>query len=266
MLSIQDHTGKLVNIANPPSRIISLVPSLTELLYDFGLDESVIGITKFCVHPANWFNSKTRVGGTKNINIELIRSLQPDLVIANKEENVKEQIEAVEDFCPVYTTDVKNIDNAITTIRNLGIVTHVEEKANQIADTIQELFKKSRIDYNIDALYLIWKTPYMTVGGDTFINDMMNYVGLRNIMEDQQRYPELTKEAIQLFNPSVILLSSEPYPFKETHKAELQRICPKAEIILVDGEMFSWYGSRMLSSSRYFEILKRQIAHEKTSI
>ena len=155
MLSIRDHTGKLVNIATPPIRIISLVPSLTELLYDFGLDEKVIGITKFCVHPTIWYTTKTRVGGTKNLNIELIKSLQPDLVIANKEENVKEQVALIEKFCPVYTTEVKNFDDAITTIRDLGIVTHAAIKANQIADNIQRVFTKSGEDSFIDALYLI---------------------------------------------------------------------------------------------------------------
>lgn len=260
MYTTQDHTGKFLTITSPPHRIISLVPSITELLYNLDLNERVIGITKFCVHPDEWFRTKTRVGGTKNISIEKIQQLQPDLIIANKEENMKEQIEELEMICPVFTTDVDSVASGIQMIRDIGNITDASKKATKIADQIIQNLKNAEPDRQINTLYLIWKEPYMAAGGDTFINDMMRYAGFKNALEKLTRYPNLTEDDIRKYNPELILLSSEPYPFKEKHLQELQEICPNAKIMLVDGEMFSWYGSRMMKSSVYFESIKQTIA------
>ena len=258
MYTTQDHTGKFLTIASPPIRIISLVPSITELLYNLDLNERVIGITKFCVHPDEWFRTKTRVGGTKNISIEKIHKLQPDLIIANKEENVKEQIEELEMICPVFTTVVDSVASGIQMIRDIGNITDAEKQANKIADQIIQNLKNAEPDRQINTLYLIWKEPYMAAGGDTFISDMMRYAGFKNALEKLTRYPNLTEDDIRKYNPELILLSSEPYPFKEKHIQELQEICPDANIMLVDGEMFSWYGSRMLYAGEYFNILRKK--------
>jgi ABC-type Fe3+-hydroxamate transport system substrate-binding protein len=255
----QNHTGKFLTITSPPHRIISLVPSITELLANLNLDDRVVGITKFCVHPNEWYRTKTRIGGTKNINIAKIQQLQPDLIIANKEENVKEQIEHLEMVCPVFTTVVDSVASGIQMIRDIGKITDTEKEANNIADQIIKNLKNAEPDRKINTLYLIWKEPYMAAGGDTFISDMMHYAGFKNALSEMKRYPSLSEDDIRKYNPELILLSSEPYPFKEKHIQELQEICPDANVMLVDGEMFSWYGSRMMHAGVYFNILRKKV-------
>jgi ABC-type Fe3+-hydroxamate transport system substrate-binding protein len=241
-------------------RIICLVPSITELLHHFQLDNETIGITKFCVHPQTWFKSKTRIGGTKNINIEKIISLQPDLILCNKEENVQEQIETLAASLPVYMCDVKNYDDALQMIEEIGILTGKVVESGLLIKNIDAAFKHNRIfsTKKIKTAYLIWKEPYMTVGGDTFISNMMEKAGLENIYNKEERYPTKSIIEIQNDNPELILLSSEPYPFKEKQIIELQQYFPNTGILLADGEMFSWYGSRMLCAPDYFKKLLNQ--------
>lgn len=236
-------------------KIISLVPSITELLFSLSLDEEVVGITKFCVHPSGWQKTKIIIGGTKNINIEKIKSLNPDLIIANKEENVKEQIEALKDY-HVVVTDVNSFDDALMMIQLIGKMVKKEAKANEIADIINQSFLELKFERHYTAVYLIWKSPYMTVGRDTYIHSMMQKAGFKNVFADMTRYPIVTDEAMREKNPDFVLLSSEPYPFKEKHIEALQAVLPKAKILLVDGEMFSWYGSRMLAAANYLKKLK----------
>lgn len=260
MVVFEDQINNRVELNNIPKRIISLVPSQTELLYDLGLDAAVIGITKFCIHPSQWFKSKPRVGGTKNVNIEKVRSLKPDLIIANKEENVKEQIEALQLIAPVWVSDVNNLDDALTMINTIAEITGTKTKAHDLITTIRDGFQLLQtISYHPSTVYLIWKDPYMTVGGDTFINDMMDRCGFKNIFGYQQRYPEVTIDELQSNNCELLLLSSEPYPFTQKHIAALQEYLPTTQIILVDGEMFSWYGSRLQLAPAYFQKLIQQI-------
>jgi ABC-type Fe3+-hydroxamate transport system substrate-binding protein len=253
MINIQDHTGKFISIPSPPQRIVSLVPSQTELLYDLGLEERVVGITKFCVHPQKWFESKKRVGGTKNLNNEIIKSLQPDLIIANKEENVKTQINVIEAYCPVFTTHVFDLHSALKMIYDVGIMTQTNEAADTLSATILEKFNTLSFGNSLRALYLIWRQPYMAAGGGTFISEMMKYAGLVNCMAHKDRYPEVSVQDIIDLNPDIILLSSEPYPFTETHIDEICSFMPTARTVLVNGEYFSWYGSRLLQSPSYFK-------------
>jgi ABC-type Fe3+-hydroxamate transport system substrate-binding protein len=243
------------------SSIISLVPSQTELLYDLGLEAEVIGITKFCVHPEKWFQNKTRIGGTKNLNINEIKNLHPDLIIANKEENVKAQVEELAVHYDVLVTDVNNLDDALSMIKAIGKLTGKTAKALSISKEIQLKFQKLIDSFShkrkIKSAYLIWKEPYMAAGGNTFINEMMRYCGLLNIFTNVERYPQINNENLQACE--LILLSSEPYPFKEKHAHELQQEIPRAKIILVDGEMFSWYGNRLLLAADYFKELSKKI-------
>jgi len=257
MFQCKDQSGRTVVLKKfPPKRIISLIPSQTELLFDLGLDEEVIGITKFCVHPEHWFRNKERVGGTKNVNIEKIRSLQPDLILANKEENVKEQIEQLETIAPVWISDITTFEDAIQMIKNIGEITNKREKAlSLILHIVKNFSQVQTTNHKLQTCYLIWRNPYMTIGGDTFINDMLNKCGLQNVFEDLKRYPEITIEQLVAANPQLILLSSEPYPFKEKHIEELRPFFSNTKIILVDGEMFSWYGSRMIHAPNYFSSL-----------
>jgi len=250
-----DQLGRKMEIPKYPKRIISLVPSQTELLFDLGLDEEIIGITKFCVHPEQWFRSKTRIGGTKTVKIDMITSLQPDLIIANKEENVKEQLEQLEKIAPVWISDIQDIPGAFDMMQSIGIITGKEQEAttliNQIKKEFSTLEKQHPLKKIYRAAYLIWKDPYMAAGGDTFINDMLQLCGWQNVLADKMRYPVITTEELKLKNTELILLSSEPFPFKQKHIDELKAELPDTKIILVDGEIFSWYGSRMKYAAEY---------------
>lgn len=243
-----------------PKRIVSLVPSQTELLYDLNLNAETTGITKFCVHPQSWFKTKERVGGTKTVNIEKIHQLKPDLIIANKEENVKEQIEALAEDYPVWVTDVNNLADALQMIADIGKITGRSEAANTLINNTAGAFTEiPKMNEPVKTAYLIWRKPYMAAGGGTFINDMLQICGFENIFDATARYPEVNIAELQTAGCQLLLLSSEPYPFKQKHIDELSGQLPGSKIILVDGEMFSWYGSRLLQSPAYFTQLIAQI-------
>lgn len=233
-------------------RLISLVPSITELLADLGLDDEVVGVTRFCVHPVDWKSRKRIVGGTKNVIIERIRELSPDLVLATREENVREQVEEIAAFARVEVFDVVTVREGIEMIRSVGRLVDRTEKAEILAHEIGQGFQVLRecITKPIPAAYLIWKNPYMTIGGDTFISDVMNAAGFRNVFEDELRYPEVTAETLANSGAQVIFLSSEPFPFKTAHANELESET-NLPCRIVDGEMFSWYGSRMRLMPEY---------------
>lgn len=244
-----------------PRRIVSLVPSQTELLHFLGLDYVTAGITKFCVHPPEWQVSKTIIGGTKNLDIGRINNLQPDLVIANKEENVKEQVEALAQNYPVWLTDVNNLPDALQMILDIGSLTKIYDKAQNLTKKISNDFSTIRLhEPAIPAAYLIWRNPYMTIGGDTFIHDMMSRCGLKNIFADRKRYPEISIAEIKDSGCRLLLLSTEPYPFNQTHITELELLLPGTKIVLADGEIFSWYGSRLLYAPGYLKKLFNQIS------
>ncbi len=268
MPSFTDQTGRTVSLESPPQRIVSLVPSQTELLFDLGLNEQVAGITKFCVHPPEWFYTKTRVGGTKKLHLDIIHQLQPDLIIANKEENVKEQVEECAKNYPVWVSDVNNLADAYGMIEQVGLITGKPGKSKEIITSIKKEFSQyqntqpSTAGGTINACYLIWNDPYMTVGGDTFIHSMLEAAGFENAFKDQKRYPIVTAEDFINKNVDVLILSSEPFPFKQKHIDQLQPLLPWTKIILVDGEMFSWYGSHLLHAPRYFKEVRKITGNE----
>ncbi len=246
-----------------PRRIVSLVPSQTELLHWLGLEAETIAITKFCIHPESWFKSKQRIGGTKTINLEKIRALQPDLIMANKEENVKAQVEMLAEAFPVWVTDVNNLTQAYAMINDIGRLTGKEIQAAGLVSGITTKFnilaQQINAKNSLSAAYLIWREPYMTVGGDTFISAMMETAGFKNLFATDQRYPEITLAQLSSMNCRLLLLSSEPYPFKQKHIDEIQQELPGTKILLADGEMFSWYGSRLLTAADYFKGLIQKI-------
>lgn len=239
-----------------PSRIVSLVPSQTELLYDLGLDSATAGITKFCIHPEAWFRTKPRIGGTKQVKREAIDALHPDLIIANREENVKEQVEDLARDYPVWVSDIYTLPHALGMITDIGELTGTQAKAEQLRNRIQIAFEEiPQQSVALKTAYLIWRQPYMTAGHDTFIHDMLQRCGFHNIFSDSSRYPEISVTDLQNRDCELLLLSSEPYPFRQKHIDELQVQLPQTRIILVDGEMFSWYGSRLQRSPAYFKKL-----------
>jgi ABC-type Fe3+-hydroxamate transport system substrate-binding protein len=249
-MEFSDHLNRAVVLKGVPKRIISLVPSQTELLYDLGLRDEVVGITKFCVHPKEWFHSKERVGGTKRLNFEKIRALNPDLIIANKEENNRADIELLEKDFPVWVSDIKDLNDARNLIKDVGdlIGRHKNTEGLLIQFDKEFLKLKNLNESGKKVIYLIWSNPNMVAGSDTFIHAMLESVGLENVIKDK-RYPEL--ESCNIETPEIVLLSSEPFPFKEKHIFEFNEMFPKAKVMIVDGEMFSWYGSRLLKAPDY---------------
>lgn len=256
MNTFTDQMGRSVGLEKKPQRIISIVPSQTELLFDLGLRDEVAGITKFCIHPEEWFRAKRRVGGTKNLDLEKIKALQPDLIIGNKEENEREQVEELMQHYPVWMSDITTLDDSLEMIRSVGEITGTTEKAHALIHQITTDFAalQSAIPNPQSAIrtaYFIWKNPYMAAGQSTFIDHMLQRCGLANAFA-LTRYPAVTPAEIAEANPDLILLSSEPYPFKDKHIEEFRSICPNAKIMVVDGEMFSWYGSRLQHAPAYF--------------
>lgn len=263
-MTITDQLSNSLTLPGFPKRIISIVPSQTELLTDLGLNTEVIGITDYCVHPKDWHKCKTKIGGTKKLNLEKIIELQPDLIIANKEENEKSQVLELMKHFPVWMSDIKTLAEVLDMINSLGKITGKEKKATEIQNSICEQFSHfklstSSLRHPSSVLYLIWRKPYICVGSNTFIDHMLSICGLNNCYSAHERYPEITAEQIFKSNPDLIFLSSEPYPFREKHIRELQKICQGAKVVLVDGEMFSWYGSRLVYAPSYFERLLRNL-------
>ncbi|GGI23525.1 helical backbone metal receptor [Pedobacter mendelii] len=261
--SFIDQMGREVKFNFPPKRIISLVPSQTELLFDLGLDKEIIGLTKFCIHPIEKFAERTKVGGTKKLNIELIKDLKPDLIIGNKEENTQSDIEELAENCPVWMSDIFTLDDAMKTITEIGELVDRSPEASYLNHLIAAGFtdlKTLAIQNSIDkrVAYLIWRKPYMAVGKNTFIDNVLVTNGMTNVI-NQERYPEVTLAELETTNCELILLSSEPYPFKEKHIEEIQMAIPDVKVMLVDGEMFSWYGSRLVKAVQYFFEFQKEL-------
>lgn len=261
-----DQMGHEVKLLSPPKRIVSLVPSQTELLYHLGLNEEVVGITKFCIHPDEWFHSKTRIGGTKQIDFDKIAALNPDLIIGNKEENEEEQIRELQEKYPVWMSDIHNLDEALMMIRSVGQLTNREEAGLYLSEIIKAQFENLKLNIaNVTertVAYLIWRNPYMAAGSNTFIDSIMGALHFRNTIS-RERYPETTLSELADLSPEYILLSSEPYPFSEKHIGEIQAAVPSAKITLVDGEMFSWYGTRLLHAPGYLLTLLEQVDRKR---
>jgi ABC-type Fe3+-hydroxamate transport system substrate-binding protein len=247
-----------------PKRIISLVPSQTSLLHALGLGERVIGITKFCTEPNSWRLDKSIVGGTKNPTIDKIKNLRPDLIIANREENRKEDVEKMAEEFPVWVTDVNDLPSALNMIQDLGELTGHKTEATDLVKKIAAGFEQLSHKVSqrkLPAAYLIWKDPWMSIGGDTFIHDMMHRAGLENLFGDLNRYPVIDINLLREKKCPLLLLSSEPYPFSKKHLSELSKLLPHCRIELVDGMKFSWYGDQLLHTPEYLTDFLRLIGH-----
>jgi ABC-type Fe3+-hydroxamate transport system substrate-binding protein len=254
-----DQLNREVILDEAPRRIVSVVPSQTELLFYLGLGDRVVGITQFCCHPEAETKACVKVGGTKKLDIEKIKSLNPDLIIANKEENERSQIEELMKLHPVWISDIANLAEALEMINRVGELVGEKERSLSLSNAIGKQFNQISIPPSSKkAAYFIWRKPYMAAGKNTFIDDMLQKCGLMNVFK-QDRYPEIDKSALIAANPEVILLSSEPYPFSEKHIAEFKALLPNAIVKLVDGELFSWYGSRLLHASAYFKSLNNEL-------
>lgn len=262
---LADQLGIQHTFETSPKRIISLVPSQTELLCDLGLEDRLVGITKFCVHPYRLKMTKKIVGGTKKVHFEKIRLLQPDIIICNKEENTKEIVEELRKICPVWVTDIITIEDNFRMISDFGQLFNCRIEAQKWKDKLafalsdfRNFIKDKRI---IKTAYFIWKNPYMVAGSANFINELLRLNHFENSYDHLGRYPEINIEKMQeVGNPEIVFLSSEPFPFKKEDGYEIAQFVPNAPIVLVDGEMFSWYGSRLLKAFDYFKKLHNTLS------
>ena len=253
----KDQLDRTITVAQRPKRIVSLVPSQTELLVTLGLREFLVGITKFCVHPKNLKNEITIVGGTKKVNYDRIKNLSPDLIICNKEENTLEMVEELQKIASIWISDIVTINDSLEMIYQLGNILNVSKKASELVSEINSGLKDFEVFMNNKTFkkvaYLIWKNPYMGVGNQTFIQDILKLNKFENILQNKtSRYPEIIFE--ELKEADLILLSSEPYPFKIEDVNEIKKALQK-EVLLVNGEYFSWYGSRLKEAFTYLKTL-----------
>ncbi|TQR16289.1 ABC transporter substrate-binding protein [Psychrobacillus soli] len=249
-----DHIGRKINISQSPKRIISICPAITETLFALGLENEIVGRTKFCIFPAGIVENVAIVGGTKEVNVETIRELQPDLILAEKEENTAAIVQALENIAPVFVLEVQSIKDAYRFIHTLGLLTNKVQVAEHLIDNVKAAFPSPYVQSR-NAAYVIWRKPYMVVGGTTYINNVLHTLGFQNpFAKENSRYPAVTPEDLASANIDVLFLASEPFPFKEKHIAEFQAFLPNTKIVLVEGEMF-WYGSRMELAGPYLEKL-----------
>lgn len=257
-----DVRGRTITVSDAPERIVSLVPSQTELLADLGLQQSVAGITRFCERPDHWRDEKTVVGGTKQVQMEVLRDLRPDLIIANREENERTDVQALDELAPTYVTDVTSVSDALDMIRTVGTLTGRDRRAGALADRIARQFDELPDFQPLSAVYLIWREPFMTVGGDTFIHDMMGHGGFENLYGTDTRYPELTLDDLADVEPDVVLCASEPFPFhqKDRFTADIRDAAGDGSVRVVDGQVFSWYGSRLLDAPAALTNLRERLA------
>lgn len=257
MLNIYDQTGPLVQIPSHPRRIISLVPSLTELLFDLGLNQEIVGVTRYCISPPEIVASRVKVGGIHQLDFQLIASLQPDLIVANKEENDRREVLRLQEQYPVYVSDIHTLPDALEMISDLGKLTGHIEAANQIIAEIERSFGYIKPKNTGSVAYLIWKDPYRVVGGNTFIGDLLRRSGFSNIFENLERYPQVSTEMVE--QAHVILLSTEPYPFSQVDIEAFRDQFPASQVLLVDGALFAWYGSRLRHTASYINQLLDKI-------
>ncbi len=242
LLTATDQMDREVTFSFPPTRIVSLVPSQTEFLLDIGA--SVVGRTKFCIHPESEVKNIDLVGGTKKFRFDRIKNLSPDLIIGNKEENYQEGIEELAHDFPVWMSDIFTLEDSFDMMSSLGKICDLELRAEHVVSDCKASLKRVEGKFSGKVVYLIWKNPWMAAGKNTFIDHMLTFLGYENLISDE-RYPHLTMQKIAELIPDKILLSSEPFPFKENELKEASNLWPGAECQLVDGELYSWYGSRL---------------------
>ena len=258
----KDQLNRTLSFSSYPKRIISLVPSQTELLFHLGLDKEVVGVTKFCIYPTDWKTRKTIVGGTKNIKIDLIKELNPDLIIANKEENDEDSLRKLMPIFPVWISDIKRLEDAFQMILSVGKITNSESTSFTWTEKIKKQFKILSLlpKQPRRVAYLIWNNPLMSVNQDTFIHSLLELNQWDNCFKDKlNRYPEITEEELVDSNPEMVFLSSEPFPFKDKHIDRFKQLLPESRVVLLNGEYFSWYGSRLVDSPAYFSSLHKSL-------
>lgn len=259
MPEVVDDRGVRVRIDQPPQRVVSLVPSTTETLLALGVP--VVGVTRFCVHPAAVVRDLPKVGGTKDVDADRVRALQPDLIVGNCEENTREIFETLADIAPLYAAFPRDVDGALADLRRLGALTGAEPRPllDRLTAARAELHAaRSAHPARLRVAVLIWRDPWMVVGRDTFAHAMLAEAGLDNGFADRpERYPVI--DPGELRGVDRVLLASEPFPFRARHVAELIQLgVPAERLRAVDGEHLTWHGVRMEAA---FRALARHLTH-----
>ena len=261
MQEYTDQLGRRLQLPALLKRIVSLVPSQTELLVDLGLKPSLVGITKFCVHPVGLLKEKKIVGGTKQVHFDRIAALEPDIILCNKEENTEEMVLELEKIAPVHVSEIEDIEGSLELIRQYREIFGVKQEASKIEQSIkkeQEKFQEFIKDKpEKKVAYFIWQKPYMVAGKNTFIDYLLRLNKFENIYaQEHTRYPQIGLSTVRERKADLVLLSTEPFPFKDKHKEAFQKKLPEQRVEIVDGEYFSWYGSRLVKAFDYFEKLR----------
>jgi ABC-type Fe3+-hydroxamate transport system substrate-binding protein len=261
MPTLVDSSGVALDIPRPPRRIVSLIPSTTELLCDLGLADAIVGITAYCVEPRAIVRTKKKIGGEKNPDLDAIRALAPDLVIANLEENVRADVESLRaSGVPVWVTYPRTVDDTVRLIRDVGAVTGTESRASALADEIEEEAGRVRSETATrrpaSVFYPIWRDPYMTINRDTYVHDVLSTVGATNVFAERaERYPTITLDEMAARKPEVIILPDEPFRFRRVHVKDFEPYVDvpavrDGRIHLMDGKIFCWHGPRLLEALR----------------
>ena len=237
----------------PPRRIVSLVPSLTEILFALGVGDQVVGCTIYCTQPPEGVATKTRVGGEKNPKLDLIRDLDADLVLANVEENRRQDVETLRGWgIAVHVVYPRTVVEGIALVRELGEVVGAAARGAAVADTLAARHRETRARLAarppVRVFCPIWRKPYMTLNADTYVHDMLATCGGMNVFGDApKRYPEVSLEEVAARAPEVLLLPDEPYRFRAAHAEDFAPYpaLRQARVRLVDGKLLSWYGPRI---------------------
>ncbi len=269
VIQMTDATGWPVELGAPPRRIVSLVPSTTETVFALGSGEQVVGVTRYCVRPDEARQRARVIGGTKSPRIDVIRRLEPDLILANQEENREQDVRKLRTLAPVYVAFPRDVPSAVAEILNLGILLDREGSARrlaaELADSLARVREKSAARPPYSHLYLIWQNPYLCAGPGTFIDALLSETGGRNVIPSgQTRYPEIALQQMQQLAPQVIFLSSEPFPFAEQDRKglaeKLSGLDWERRCLRVDGQLLSWHGVRMREGLPYVAGLASEVA------
>jgi len=252
-----DQLNRKIEINNNLNNIISLVPSLTELLFFLKMDEQVKGITNFCVHPSDKLSDKVIVGSPLHVDYEKIEQINPDIIIAGKSENNKNNIEKIAEKYPVWVSDVRSIEDACKMIEKIGMICNQSDLSYNITKNISVGFDSLADKTKIKVCYLVWEKPFMVAGNNNYINDILKKTGLINVFEHKEGYAKVTAKEMQECQADFVLLPSEPYKFDNSHISTYKNLINKATVLLVDGQLFSWYGNRMLLAINYLKNMKK---------
>ena len=260
-IAVKDAFGQPFALAAPARRIVSLIPSVTEILFSLEAGDRVAGVTKFCSEPADGVKTKAKVGGPKNPRRDIILGLATDLVVASVEENHRADVEALRAAgVPVFVTFPRTVREGIQLIRDLGVLAGNPERAEFIATSCEEAVAAvERVNggqARVRVFCPIWRRPYMTINADTYVDSVLRTCGGENIFRDRpERYPTVSLTEVAALRPDIVLLPDEPFPFGRNHLEDFRglpdvpAICT-GHLRFVDGKILSWYGPRIAQSLR----------------